>query len=96
MFPCTECGLCCQNISHIEELKVFDLGDGVCQHFDKLNKKCTIYETRPQICQVDEMFDIKYSQYFTKEAFYIENAKVCNHLQEQYKIDENFRVKIKD
>jgi Fe-S-cluster containining protein len=27
MFPCTSCGLCCPNISKIEELKNYDLGE---------------------------------------------------------------------
>jgi len=96
MFPCTSCGLCCQNISTVEELKAFDLGNGVCKYFDTISNKCKIYEDRPQICRVDKMFDIQYSKYFTKEEFYIENAKVCNSLQEQYKINDSFRVKIKD
>jgi hypothetical protein len=42
------------------------------------------------------MFKIKYNKYFSKEEFYIENAKVCNSLQEQYKINKSFRVKIRD
>ena len=37
MFPCTSCGLCCQNISTVVELKEFDLGNGVCKHLDTLN-----------------------------------------------------------
>lgn len=94
MFPCTGCGLCCQNISTVEELKEFDLGNGTCKHFDLINNSCRIYDDRPQICRVDEMFTITYSNFFTKEEFYIENAKVCNKLQEQYGINENFRVKI--
>jgi len=96
MFPCTACGLCCQHISNIDELKEFDLGNGVCKYFDLLDNSCKIYDTRPQICRVDEMFNSKYNRYFSSEEFYIENAKVCNSLQEQYKINESFRVKIKD
>jgi len=96
MFPCTSCGLCCQNIANIEELKGFDLGNGTCIHFDSISNGCKIYNNRPKICRVDEMFDIKYHQYFTREEFYVENAKMCNMLQERYKINESFRIKIKD
>lgn len=92
MFPCTGCGLCCQNISKIEELKNYDIGNGTCKYFDSISKVCQIYENRPDICKVDEIFLSKYNQFFTKEEFYMENAKVCNSLQEQYKIDINFRV----
>ena len=94
-FPCSSCGLCCQNISHIEELQEFDLGNGVCKYFSYIDNSCEIYEKRPNICRVDKMFDIKYYQYFSKEEFYTENAKVCNNLQEKYKINKSFRVKIK-
>ncbi len=93
-FPCTGCGLCCQNISTVKELKSFDLGNGVCKYLNLLDNSCEIYESRPDICKIDKMFEIKYSHYFTKEVFYIENAKVCNRLQENYKIDKSFRIEI--
>jgi Fe-S-cluster containining protein len=92
MFPCTSCGLCCQNIVTIEELKEFDLGNGVCKYFDSINHSCKIYNNRPRICRVDSMYEAVYKNYFTKEEFYIENATVCNSLQEQYKINKSFRV----
>ena len=96
MFPCTNCGLCCQHISTVEELKSFDLGNGICKYFNFVTKTCDIYETRPIICQVEKMFDIKYHQFFTKKAFYIENAMVCNSMQEQYNLDKSFKVIIGD
>jgi len=92
MFPCTGCGLCCQNITNIKELKEFDLGNGICKYFDYNSRECTIYEYRPNICKVDKMFELVYHKEFTKEEFYIGNAKVCNALQEQYKFDKSFRV----
>lgn len=95
MFPCTSCGLCCQHISNIAELKDFDLGNGTCKHFDMINNICTIYEKRPDICRVDKMFDIKYHLYVTKEQFYRLNADVCNELQKKFHIDSSFRVKLK-
>ena len=94
MFPCTGCGLCCQNITNIEELKEFDLGNGTCKYFDHSSNGCKIYDTRPNICQVDKMFELKYHKEFNKDKFYILNAKACNSLQEQYGIDSNFRLEI--
>lgn len=94
MFPCTACGLCCQNISSIKELSHFDLGNGICKYLNRMDNTCNIYETRPDICCIDKMFELKYKEHFTQENFYIENAKVCNSLQEQYNLDESFRVKI--
>ena len=94
MFPCTGCGLCCQNITNIEELKGYDLGNGICKYFDHISNQCKIYDNRPDICRVDKMFDLVYSKKFTQKEFYIGNAKVCNYLQEQYKIDKSYRVQI--
>lgn len=51
-FPCTECGLCCQQIQNIVELKEFHLGDGVCIYYQ--DQKCSIYENRPIVCRVDD------------------------------------------
>ena len=94
MFPCSGCGLCCQNISHIKELEDFDLGNGVCKYFDIQSKQCLIYDTRPDICRVDKMFDIQYHRYFTKEEFYVKNAEVCNQLQDIYGLDKSYRINI--
>jgi Fe-S-cluster containining protein len=96
MFPCTNCGLCCQNISSINELKDFDLGNGTCKYFDNISSSCKIYEARPNICRIDKMYEIKYNNFFTKNDFYIENSKVCNKLQEIYKLDNSFKVIIGD
>lgn len=94
MFPCTSCGICCQNISLIRELKDFDLGNGTCKHYDVVDLKCNIYDTRPNICRVDKMFDIEYNKYFSKKEFYILNANVCNKLQDKYEMDKKYKIKI--
>jgi len=95
MFPCTKCGLCCQNITNIKELEEYDLGNGVCKNYDRMTKYCGIYNTRPDICKVDTMFNLVYCKEFTMNEFYIGNAQVCNSLQEQNKVDKSFRVIIK-
>jgi len=96
MFPCTKCGLCCQHIETIEELKDFDVGNGVCKYFNTIDNSCSIYETRPDICRIDKMYEIKYKYFFTKNDFYIENAKICNKLQETHKFNKSFRIIIGD
>lgn len=92
MFPCTSCGICCQNISLIEELKDFDIGNGTCKHYNVHNLKCDIYETRPNICRVEKMFDLKYHKFFSKKEFYVLNAKVCNELQAKYNMDNKYKI----
>ena len=92
-FPCTGCGLCCQNIGLIPQLKEFDLGNGICKFLK--NSQCEIYENRPDICNIEKMFDLQYKNHFkSKTDFYIENAKVCNSLQEEKNLDLSFRVKV--
>jgi len=94
MFPCSGCGLCCQNIETVKELKEFDLGNGICRYFDIDTKECAIYNDRPDICRIDKMFEIKYHSFFTKETFYKENAKVCNRLQTLHGFDESYKINI--
>lgn len=96
MFPCSFCGLCCQNIAGVNELKKFDLGDGTCKFFNKITNQCNIYHDRPDICRIDKMFNIKYKKYFAKLEFYKLNAEVCNKLQSRYNLDISYRIKIGD
>jgi len=84
MFICDGCGLCCQNILNIKELNAFHNGDGVCIYLDKESMQCKIYETRPDVCRVDKMYDLVYHKEFkTKEQFYSVNMAICTILKEQ-------------
>lgn len=55
MFYCDCCGLCCMNLSKSEIYSDLDRGDGICKYFDMDSKLCTIYEERPEKCNVDKM-----------------------------------------
>lgn len=88
-FPCTSCGACCSSIVGIDFLKEFNQ-DGKCSMLK--NNKCTIYESRPLLCKIDESYDQIFSSYMTKEDFYLQNAKACNELQEKLNIDIGYRV----
>lgn len=85
MFLCDGCGLCCQHIGEIKELKEFHNGDGVCIHLNKENHQCTIYETRPDVCRVEKMYDLIYHKEFqSKQQFYNANMNICKTLKEKY------------
>ncbi len=90
-FPCTKCGLCCQNITHIKQLSAYHAGDGVCFFYDA-NTGCTIYENRPDVCKVDEGYIKFFSSQFTQEDYYQKNAQICNQLQEDKKMSSTYRV----
>lgn len=79
-FNCSQCGECCRHINMIPELKIFDKGNGECIHLK--DNKCNIYENRPDVCQVDVMYEKVYFRLFTKEEFYKENEAVCNILNQ--------------
>jgi len=82
MFLCDGCGLCCQHISEIEELKEFHNGDGICIHLNRENNQCNIYETRPNVCRVEKMYDLVYHKEFnSKQEFYNANMAICNVLK---------------
>lgn len=91
-FPCTKCGLCCMNLHKSDALSSFHAGDGICKYFDK-KIGCTIYSSRPQVCKIDDGY-----KYFTPqlslEEYYQKNAQVCNQLQQEQQLPENFRVLI--
>lgn len=42
MFACDRCGICCQHIDLIPQLKEFDSGNGRCVHLSE-NNLCEIY-----------------------------------------------------
>ncbi len=79
-FSCDYCGLCCQNIGKIVQLKDFDRGNGVCK-FLKENK-CSIYKTRPEICRVEAMY--KYFSPMSRKSFYELNAQACKTLKQKH------------
>ena len=53
-FQCDKCGICCKLLKGIQQLAAFDRGDGVCIHLK--NNLCSIYDTRPDICNVEKMY----------------------------------------
>lgn len=92
-FPCTRCGLCCQNIKHVPELNDFHNGDGHCLYF-KADVGCTIYQERPLVCRVDEGYQQLFENKISKKNFYLKNAEVCNYMQLEAGLPNHYRVKL--
>lgn len=65
-FNCDKCGLCCQLIANIPQLAAYDRGDGVCRYLH--NNLCTIYESRPEICNADLMYS-HFSNKFSRQEY---------------------------
>lgn len=75
-FECDCCGICCKNLKYIPQLKSYDNGSGKCIYLNEYNK-CSIYNNRPEICNVYIMYKKYYSNIYTEKEFYELNYKVC-------------------
>lgn len=81
MFKCDCCGLCCMNLKLSDIYSDLDRGDGICRYFDINTKLCSIYENRPDKCNVDKMYDIQYKGTITKDEYYELNYEACRLLK---------------
>ena len=83
IFPCEKCGICCKHINLIPQLKQFDSGNGRCIHLMD-NNLCAIYENRPDICNVDKMYELKYSKLMTEDEYLKLNVEGCKELKKSF------------
>ena len=79
-FECTKCAGCCTK----ENLKYYNLkrwgieiNDGVCKNL-KEDNTCGIYEDRPLICRIEELFDRKEEIKMSEPLFYLFLSKFKN------------------
>lgn len=81
MFPCDCCGLCCRQVRTVPEFaKDYDRGDGVCKYLNE-NNRCSVYDNRPEICNIDFMYRKYYSKTYSLEEFYELNKRICKSLK---------------
>ncbi|NMF07954.1 YkgJ family cysteine cluster protein [Clostridium beijerinckii] len=80
MFKCYKCGLCCCNIRNNILYKELDDGEGICIHYNKESKLCSIYNERPVICRVDEYYELYFRNLMTIEEYYKLNYEACEKL----------------
>jgi uncharacterized protein len=80
-FICSKCGKCCRNVNKSNLYKTLDRGDGQCMFLEEYTNLCSIYDTRPVICRVDEMYKLEFNHLLTKEEYYNLNYKACKILR---------------
>jgi Fe-S-cluster containining protein len=77
--------------------------DGSCVHLGA-NNECTVYDKRPVLCRVDEMYYIHMqvankakntALQVTKKEWFQGNARACNKMQKEANIGEEYRVPVK-
>ena len=80
-FHCDKCGLCCRSLKFVPQLAAFDRGDGVCRYLTGSNL-CQIYDTRPDICNVDKMYALFASE-MSKTVYYTIMEQACALLKKK-------------
>jgi uncharacterized protein len=112
MFPCTKCGICCKSIGRLvtearneksnddkllQEVRVFpfEINNNVCSKYEE-GIGCTVYDTRPDICNIDTMYERYYKPTgMTKPEYYSFNAAGCNLLIDEFNVDPSKKVFLK-
>lgn len=56
-FPCDKCGLCCRNLNMSFLYDDLHDGTGVCRYLDKHTNLCTIYNERPEKCNIVDSYE---------------------------------------
>ena len=87
LFPCTRCGACCRNLGKSSLFSQLDRGDGVCRHLDVNANLCLIYETRPKICRVSDMY-AAFQDQLSWTAYVALNQQACRELQSGHVIKQ--------
>ena len=82
-FPCERCGQCCRRVGEVFFARHMARPDNVCKFLDEATNLCTIYETRPLFCRVDEMYEKTFSHEMSREEFYRVNKEFCKKFQSQ-------------
>lgn len=80
IFPCEKCGLCCRHIDLIPQLKEYDQGNGRCIHLMD-NNLCSIYDERPDICNVRKMYELAYCKQMSEEEYIKLNIVGCEAIK---------------
>ena len=81
MFHCDCCGLCCMNIDKSDLYSDLNRGDGICKYFDEQTHLCSIYDERPEKCNIDIANERLFKGVVTKEEYYKQNYLACKELK---------------
>lgn len=83
-FKCDCCGLCCRHVDRNIFNNNLDRGDGVCKFLDTSNNLCTIYENRPDFCNVEKGYKKYFAELYSEEEYLQLNYLACEKLKEEF------------
>jgi Fe-S-cluster containining protein len=69
-------------LKHIPILSEYDRGNGVCRYL--VNNLCNIYENRPRICNIEELYSSCFKKIITKNEYLIMNIEACILIAEYF------------
>jgi|TARA_R100000781_G_C4056942_1_gene119688 Fe-S-cluster containining protein len=97
-FLCSGCGACCNHVGTLQkELPVDE--NGRCLNLDE-NNQCKIYDTRPDVCRVNKMFEknkgVVEGRVLTRLQYYMLNTLTCHRLIDMDGLDEKFKIPLGD
>lgn len=76
-FFCNKCGLCCKKVSESPTYCHLNRGDGICRHFQESDSSCSVFSSRPEICNMEIMYQKHFSREFSKDQFIEINKNIC-------------------
>ena len=71
--------MCCRNLRLSPLYAELDDGTGVCKYLE--GNLCSIYETRPLLCRIDDCYELFFKSTMSKDDFYKLNYDVCKQLK---------------
>jgi Fe-S-cluster containining protein len=69
-------------LQYVPVLSAYDTGNGVCRYL--VNNLCGIYENRPQICKVEEMYFTFFKDVMTEQEFVKANIEACAKIADYF------------
>ena len=94
-FKCTSCGACCMIAGKTGLMPSKKVGSCV---FLNDNNQCDIYESRPEICNVKNMYKKRTSErlQMSYKEYCIINNKVCNILIDSLGLDKKYKINLEE
>lgn len=90
-FPCSKCGACCTRVGELAP-HLPRGEDGACLHL--LGRLCLIYDRRPLVCRIDDLFDAGATGFSDRDELYRKTAEACNAFIDEDGLDESLHVVI--
>ena len=84
MFNCTQCGLCCKYVGKFPFMKNYARLDGSCKYLGE-NNLCSIYDKRPDICNVDKIYERYFANKMSIDEWHKFNEEQCKKIKEMSK-----------